>query len=152
MYITYEFQMRPKRHQNSTFTACHSVTRASFHSVNQLQKIACWMHQNLPFWAQKNRKIFSSDPSTCGKGTPHPLGASILSPMALDSTHVRPQRLWRLGSRDDCHGSYRVLATPVHKTPRPIFTKLQKYNYSQKVPCMQNFRGLKSMWVGGLGK
>jgi len=40
MYITFEFQMRPNRHQNSPVSACYSVASASFHSiqVNQLQK------------------------------------------------------------------------------------------------------------------
>jgi len=40
--------------------------------------------------------------------TPDPLADSILAPTALD-----------LGLRGDCHGSYRLLATPL-LGPRPL--------------------------------
>jgi len=67
------------------------------------------MHQNSPF-ELKNGKIFWGGGTAPVEGdtpSPHPtplsaFGASILGPSALD-----------LGLRDDCHGSYGLLATPL---------------------------------------
>jgi len=83
------------------------------------------MHQTSPFWAQKSKNFL-------GRGLyplPRPLprwgwGHPVPTPHPswgwghpIPTPHPpRRLRLRRLGCRGDCHGSYRVLATPLLKS------------------------------------